>query len=118
MGLLDDVLGSAVPGGNLAKPLMIGLVALLGRARLEAASETCSGGLKPLRRPRHPPPLGAPVSRGAVFWVASAVYCRAFNKAVMVMSLIHGSGTDRTSRSRRISFIKPSAQTRSTTCLA
>jgi hypothetical protein len=23
MGLLDDVLGSAVPGGNLAKPLMI-----------------------------------------------------------------------------------------------
>ena len=30
MGLLDDVLGSAVPGGNLAKPLMIGLAALLG----------------------------------------------------------------------------------------
>ena len=30
MGLLDDVLGSAVPGGNVAKPLMIGLAALLG----------------------------------------------------------------------------------------
>jgi uncharacterized protein YidB (DUF937 family) len=30
MGLLDDVLGSALPGGNLAKPLMIGLAALLG----------------------------------------------------------------------------------------
>ena len=30
MGLLDNVLGSAVPGGNLAKPLMIGLAALLG----------------------------------------------------------------------------------------
>src|SRR5215472_10040332 len=30
MGLLDDVLGSAVPGGNLAKPLMVGLAALLG----------------------------------------------------------------------------------------
>ena len=30
MGLLDDVLGSAVPGGNVAKPLVIGLGALLG----------------------------------------------------------------------------------------
>jgi uncharacterized protein YidB (DUF937 family) len=30
MGLLDDVLGSAVPGGSLAKPLMVGLAALLG----------------------------------------------------------------------------------------
>jgi uncharacterized protein YidB (DUF937 family) len=33
MGLLDDVLGSAVPAGNLAKPLMIAATALLaGRA--------------------------------------------------------------------------------------
>jgi len=30
MGLLDDVLGSAVPRGNVAKPLVIGLAALLG----------------------------------------------------------------------------------------
>jgi hypothetical protein len=29
MGLLDDVLGSAVPGGGLAKPLMIAATALL-----------------------------------------------------------------------------------------
>jgi uncharacterized protein YidB (DUF937 family) len=29
MGLLDDVMGSAVPGGNLAKPVMIALTALL-----------------------------------------------------------------------------------------
>lgn len=29
MGLLDDVLGSAVPAGNLAKPLMIAATALL-----------------------------------------------------------------------------------------
>lgn len=29
MGLLDNVLGSAVPGGNLSKPLMIALTALL-----------------------------------------------------------------------------------------
>jgi len=39
MGLLDDVLGSAVPGGNLAKPLMVALTALL------AAKATGSGGL-------------------------------------------------------------------------
>jgi uncharacterized protein YidB (DUF937 family) len=39
MGLLDDVLGSAVPGGNVSKPLMIALTALL------AARATGSGGL-------------------------------------------------------------------------
>ena len=39
MGLLDDVLGSAVPGGNLGKPLMVALTALL------AAKATGSGGL-------------------------------------------------------------------------
>ena len=39
MGLLDDVLGSAVPGGNLAKPLMIAATALL------AARATGAGGL-------------------------------------------------------------------------
>jgi uncharacterized protein YidB (DUF937 family) len=33
MGLLDDVLGSAVPGGNLAKPIAVAAAALLaGRA--------------------------------------------------------------------------------------
>ena len=39
MGLLDNALGSAVPGGNLSKPLMIALTALL------AARATGSGGL-------------------------------------------------------------------------
>jgi uncharacterized protein YidB (DUF937 family) len=39
MGLLDSVLGSAVPGGNLSKPLMIALTALL------AAKATGGGGL-------------------------------------------------------------------------
>jgi hypothetical protein len=39
MGLLDNVLGSGVPGGNISKPLMIGLAALL------AAHVTRSGGL-------------------------------------------------------------------------
>jgi uncharacterized protein YidB (DUF937 family) len=39
MGLLDNVLGSGVPGRNISKPLMIGLAALL------AAHVTRSGGL-------------------------------------------------------------------------
>jgi hypothetical protein len=39
MGLLDNVLGSAVPGGNVAKPVMLALTALL------AARATGSGGL-------------------------------------------------------------------------
>src|ERR1700751_4240985 len=39
MGLLDDVLRSAVPGGNVSKPLMVALTALL------AAGATGSGGL-------------------------------------------------------------------------
>jgi uncharacterized protein YidB (DUF937 family) len=39
MGLLDDVLGSAVPQGSLSKPLMIALTALL------ASRATGSGGL-------------------------------------------------------------------------
>jgi uncharacterized protein YidB (DUF937 family) len=64
MGVLDSVLGSAVPGGNLAKPLMIGLAALL------AAHVTRSGGLGSLlgrtgeaapAQPAAPPvPPGAP----------------------------------------------------------
>jgi uncharacterized protein YidB (DUF937 family) len=39
MGLLDNVLGSAVPDGNVSKPLMIALTALLG------ARATGSGGV-------------------------------------------------------------------------
>ena len=39
MGLLDSILGSAVPGGNLSKPLMIALTALL------AARATGAGGI-------------------------------------------------------------------------
>jgi uncharacterized protein YidB (DUF937 family) len=34
MGMLDDIVGSAVPKGNLAKPLMIALVALLASGAL------------------------------------------------------------------------------------
>jgi uncharacterized protein YidB (DUF937 family) len=49
MGLLDDVLGSAVPGGNVSKPLMIALTALL------AARATGSGGVGNLLGGTQPP---------------------------------------------------------------
>ena len=44
MGLLDDVLGSAVPGGNLAKPLMVGLAALLGARAMGSGLGNLLGG--------------------------------------------------------------------------
>ena len=59
MGLLDDVLGSGVPGGDLAKPLMIAATALL------AARATGGGGLGNLfggGAAASPNPLGAPAS--------------------------------------------------------
>src|ERR1700730_12962005 len=42
MGFLDNVLGSAVPGGNYSKPLMIALMALLASGALtrRSTSET------------------------------------------------------------------------------
>jgi uncharacterized protein YidB (DUF937 family) len=57
MGLLDDVLGSAVPGGSLAKPVMIAAAALL------APRATGGGGLGSLFRSgaaASPAPSGAP----------------------------------------------------------
>jgi uncharacterized protein YidB (DUF937 family) len=59
MGLLDDVLGSAVPGGSLAKPLVLGLAALLG-------ARAVGGGLGNLLRGTAPaaqtPPAAPPAS--------------------------------------------------------
>lgn len=40
MGLLDDVLGSSVPKGNLAKPLMIAFFALLASGALHKGGAT------------------------------------------------------------------------------
>ena len=63
MGLLDDVLGSAVPGGNLAKPLMIGLAALLGARAVGGGLGNLLGatGATP-RTPPATPPIGPAAS--------------------------------------------------------
>jgi len=52
MGLLDDMLGSAVPGGKISKPLMLALLGLLASGALfgggdREAAPTKSGGPRP-----------------------------------------------------------------------
>jgi uncharacterized protein YidB (DUF937 family) len=42
MGMLDDVIGSAVPQGGLAKPLMIALFALLASGALHKGSASAT----------------------------------------------------------------------------
>ena len=51
MGLLDDVLGSAVPGGNLAKPLMIAATALLAARAPGGLGNLFGGGTAPSPNP-------------------------------------------------------------------
>jgi uncharacterized protein YidB (DUF937 family) len=62
MGLLDDVLGSAVPGGNVAKPLMIGLAALLGAKAVGSGLGSLLGGTGASPRT---PPAAAPTAPAA-----------------------------------------------------
>ena len=62
MGLLDDVLGSAVPGGNVAKPLMIGLAALLGAKAVGGGLGSLLGGTGASPRT---PPAAAPTAPAA-----------------------------------------------------
>jgi uncharacterized protein YidB (DUF937 family) len=52
MGMLDDIVGSAVPKGNLAKPLMIALMALLASGALTRKSATSA----PAPAQPHAPP--------------------------------------------------------------
>jgi hypothetical protein len=51
MGFLDNVLGSAVPGGNYSKPLMIALMALLASGALARAKLGSSTKRGPLHKP-------------------------------------------------------------------
>ena len=47
MGFLDDAVGSAVPGGNVAKPLLIALGALLASGALFKSSQGPAAPAKP-----------------------------------------------------------------------
>ena len=71
MGLLDDVLGSAVPGGNLAKPLVLGLAALLGARAVGGGLGNLLGGAGPTAQipPAAPPaqPASPSQSQGGLF---------------------------------------------------
>ena len=71
MGLLDDVLGSAVPGGNLAKPLMLGLAALLGARAVGGGLGNLLGGTRTGAQtpPAAPPaqPASPSQSQGGLF---------------------------------------------------
>jgi len=51
MASLDDAIRAAVPGGNLAKPLMIALFGLLASGALFKGS----GGQNPTAKPQQPP---------------------------------------------------------------
>ena len=61
MGLLDDVLGSAVPGGNVAKPLILGLAALLGARAVGGGLGNLLGGAGPAGQM---PPAAPPAQPG------------------------------------------------------
>jgi uncharacterized protein YidB (DUF937 family) len=64
MGLLDNVLGSAVPGGNLAKPLMIGLAALLGARAVGSGLGGLLGGTEAAAQTPPAAPPTPPVAPG------------------------------------------------------
>jgi uncharacterized protein YidB (DUF937 family) len=51
MGFLDNVLGSAVPGGNYSKPLMIALMALLASGALTRRSSAQAPSAAPSTSP-------------------------------------------------------------------
>jgi len=56
MGFLDDALGSSVPGGNLAKPLIIGLGALLASGALFKHATSSAPSSPSLPTPSASPP--------------------------------------------------------------
>ncbi len=73
MGLLDDVLGSAVPGGNLAKPLMVGLAALLGARAVGSGLGSLLGGTAASAPTLSTPPEAPSQPRGGLLGGLSGV---------------------------------------------
>jgi len=71
MGLLDDVLGSAVPGGGLAKPLMIAATALLAARGTGALGNLLGGG--GATAPNQPPGMPTQPQGGLLGGLSSLV---------------------------------------------
>ena len=71
MGLLDDVLGSAVPGGKTSKPLMLALLALLASGALFGAAARSPPRDTPIRRAF--PPARAAVAACSKAWAACSI---------------------------------------------
>jgi uncharacterized protein YidB (DUF937 family) len=61
MGLLDSVIGSAVPSGNLAKPLTIALLALLASRAVQGGGIFGSAAKPPEATPAAPTPADHPL---------------------------------------------------------
>jgi uncharacterized protein YidB (DUF937 family) len=61
MGFLDDVLGSSVPKGNYAKPLLIALGALLASGMLHKKAAPT-----PTQTPTSPPPVPTSAAEGGL----------------------------------------------------
>jgi uncharacterized protein YidB (DUF937 family) len=59
MGFLDDVLGNAVPGGKVSKPLMLALLALLASGALFRSGGREAPPVTPDPRPRVPADEGS-----------------------------------------------------------
>jgi uncharacterized protein YidB (DUF937 family) len=67
MGLLDDVLGSAVPGGNISKPVMIALTALLAAKATGGLGGLFGGaGASQPAQPTAPPPAAPAQPQGGL----------------------------------------------------
>ena len=64
MGLLDDVLGSAVPGGGLSKPLMIAATALLAAKATGGLGNLLGGAGANAPNPPNQPQAAATSRRG------------------------------------------------------
>jgi uncharacterized protein YidB (DUF937 family) len=67
MANLDDVVRSAVPGGNIAKPLMIALLGLLASGALFKGGVPQSPAVKPQQAPADEGPGGLLAGLGGLF---------------------------------------------------
>ena len=115
MGLLDNVFGSgsgsAVPGGNVTKPLMIALLALLASRYMSGGSKEAPASARP-DAPKLPDSMPDP-SPGTIVGGLGA-YSNSSSKRVLAKWPIPGSKPGRTMLSPPVRFRMHLVQTLST----